>query len=198
MGDKDLLEFSRVYEAYHARVVALAARIVGQDEAPDVAQEIFAKIDRSLGSLGDPSKLTSWVYAIALNALRDAIRRRAASPAGAAFARRDDGDEDPIAGIADAASRTPEEAAMRSEMVACYLDYVGRLPAKYHEAYALREIEDLSNEEIATRLSLPVGTVKMRLHRARAMLHEQLRRECALFCTERGELMGEPKDRHDP
>jgi len=77
-------------------------------------------------------------------------------------------------------------------MVACYLDYVRRLPARYYVVYALSELEDLSNQEIADRLSLSVGTVKIRLHRARALLYGELRRDCRCYRNERGELMGEP------
>jgi RNA polymerase sigma-70 factor, ECF subfamily len=199
VNGQDLAEFRQVYTAYHARVLAYAARLIGPDEAEDIAQEVFVKIRRSLGTLADPAKLTSWIYAITLNTVRDTARRHSSRPDGLPVASDPTGEdrqeEGQLAGIADTTSRTPEEDAMRREMIACYLDYVDQLPALYREVYVLRELEDLSNEEIASRLSLPTGTVKMRLHRARAMLNEQLRRNCQCFCTERGELMGQPKDR---
>jgi RNA polymerase sigma-70 factor (ECF subfamily) len=80
-------------------------------------------------------------------------------------------------------------------MVACYLDYVGRLPSHYQEVYVLSEFEDLTSDEIARRLSLSRGTVKIRLHRARSRLNEELRRNCRCYYNERGDLMGEPKSR---
>ena len=83
---------------------------------------------------------------------------------------------------------------MRREMVACYLDYVEALPANYLDVYMLSEFDELSNEDIAQRLSLTVGTVKIRLHRARTKLYEQLRRDCQCFYSEHGDLMGRPKD----
>jgi RNA polymerase sigma-70 factor (ECF subfamily) len=199
VSDGDILEFPEVYAAYHAKVLAYAAKLIGPDEAEDIAQEVFVKISRSLGTLADPAKLTSWICAITLNTVRDAARRRSSRPdrppAAPGPTREDRGEEVQPTSIADTASRTPEEAAMHREMIACYLDYVDQLPALYREVYVLRELGDLSNEEIAGRLSLPLGTVKMRLHRARAMLNERLRRNCQCYCTERGELMGEPKDR---
>jgi RNA polymerase sigma-70 factor (ECF subfamily) len=79
-------------------------------------------------------------------------------------------------------------------MVACYLDYVKALPRNYYAVYVLSEFEDLSNEDIARRLSLSLGTVKIRLHRARARLYEELRRNCQCYYNGRGELMGEPKN----
>ena len=78
-------------------------------------------------------------------------------------------------------------------MVACYVDYVNRLPPEYHEVYVLAEFDHLSNAEIARRLDVSLATVKIRLHRARARLHEELRLNCRCYYNERGELMGGPK-----
>lgn len=198
MSGGALPDLSRIYEAYHGRVVAYAAKYLGRDDADDVAQEVFVKIGRSLGTLEDPSKLTSWIYAITLNTVRDAARRRSSCPDRPWESPDSAGgseEEAPMSRIPDAVSRTPEEAAIRNEMVACYLDYVKQLPPHYYEVYVLHEFEHLANEDIARRLSLSLGTVKIRLHRARARLHEELRRNCRCYHNERGELMGEPKRR---
>jgi RNA polymerase sigma-70 factor (ECF subfamily) len=95
--------------------------------------------------------------------------------------------------VPDTASRSPEEVAIRHEMVACYLDYVRHLAPGHYEVYALSEFEHLSNAEVARRLGLSLATVKIRLHRARARLYDELRRNCRCYYNERGELMGEPK-----
>lgn len=197
VNDGAFPDFSRIYEAYHGKVVAYATKLLGRDEADDVAQEVFLKIRRSLGTLADPAKLTSWIYAITLNTVRDAVRRRSPGSgrlvASAGSAREDGEGEAPASGVADTAARTPEERAIRNEMVACYLDFLKQLPPSYQEVYVLSEFEHLSNEDIARRLSLNLGTVKIRLHRARTRLHEELRRNCRCYYNERGELMGEPK-----
>lgn len=185
-----------IYEAYHRKVVAYAARLLGTDLAEDVAQEVFVKVGRSLDTLSDETKLTSWIYAITINAVRDHARKHRPEAGRLAPAQgtwgADDMADDPLAQIPDARSRGPEQLAIRTEMVACYLDYVRRLPRRYYVVYALSELEDLSNQEIADRLSLSLGTVKIRLHRARALLHGELRRNCRCYRNERGELMGEP------
>ncbi len=184
VGEDALPEFSRIYDAFHDRVVSYAASLIGRDEADDVAQEVFVKIGRSLGTLEDSAKLTSWIYAITINTVRDLARARASR------AERAPGSQDP-----DGGARTPEEIAIRNEMVACYLDYVKKLPRTYYEVYVLSEFEHLSSPDIARRLSIPPGTAKMRLHRARTRLNEELRRNCRCYRNERGELMGEPKNR---
>jgi RNA polymerase sigma-70 factor (ECF subfamily) len=193
-------DLPRIYETYHGKVVAYAARLLGRDEADDVAQEVFVKIGRSLGTLADASKLTSWIYAITLNTVRDIARARGSRPdrlpAGLGPAREDGEGESAVSHLPDLRARTPEETVARNEMVACYLDYVRQLPRSYYEVYVLSEFEDLSNEEIARRLSVSVATVKIRLHRARARLYENLRRNCQCYRNHRGELMGEPRRDH--
>src|ERR1700693_3266670 len=80
MSETVLPDFSQVYEAYHGKVRGWAAKLIGEDEADDVAQEVFVKISRFLETLDDPSKLSSCVYAITLNTVRDAARKRSARP----------------------------------------------------------------------------------------------------------------------
>jgi RNA polymerase sigma-70 factor (ECF subfamily) len=70
---------------------------------------------------------------------------------------------------------------------------VKQLPRSYYVVYVLSEFEHLSSEEIGRRLSVSPGTVKIRLHRARAKLYDELRRNCQCYHNAHGELMGEPK-----
>jgi RNA polymerase sigma-70 factor, ECF subfamily len=197
VGHESVPDLARIYDAYHGKVVAYAARFLGRDEADDVAQEVFVKIGRSLGTLADASKLTPWIYAITRNAVRDTARKRSSRPdRHPASARGEEAEGgSAISRISDTRSRSPEEAVARKEMIGCYLDYVRELPATHYEVYVLSEFAGLSNEDIARRLSLSLGAVKIRLHRARARLHEELRRDCQCYHNERGELMGEPKRR---
>jgi RNA polymerase sigma-70 factor (ECF subfamily) len=182
------VDFAGIYDAYHAKVRAYAAKLVGDDDADDVVQEVFLKVSRALDTLADPARLSSWIYAITLNTVRDLARARASRPVPAP-----EDAEARLALVSDPATRTPEEAATRSEMVACYVDYVERLQRDFYDVYVLAEFDHLSNAEIARRLALSLATVKIRLHRARAKLHEELRHNCRCYYNERGELMGEPK-----
>ena len=180
-------DFAGIYDAYHAKVLAYATKLVGPTDADDLAQEVFVKVSHALDTLADPARLASWIYAITLNTVRDAARTRASR-----LAASPTGGEGRLALLRDPA-RTPEQEATRNEMVACYLDYVRRLPRTEYEVYVLAEFDHLANAEIARRLALPLSTVKIRLHRARARLNTELRRNCRCYANERGELMAEPR-----
>lgn len=163
MTDGALPDLSVIYRAYQGRVVAYASRLLGREEADDVCHEVFLKVGRTLGTLADPSKLTSWIYAITLNTIRDAARKRSSRPDGTALTHNsppENGEGEPLTSqVPDTVSRTPEEIAIRNEMIACYLDYVNELPRSYYETYVLGEFEHLSNEEISQRMHLPLGNL---------------------------------------
>ncbi len=78
-------------------------------------------------------------------------------------------------------------------MIQCFINFVKKLPKHYYDVYGLSEFEKLSEKAIAKRLALPLETVKMRLHRARAKLYDQLRMNCRCYHNERGEFMGDRK-----
>lgn len=197
MADRTSPDFTWIFNTYHERVLAYTKKLIGEEGAEDVAQEVFVKVNHSLPDLADPSRLGSWIYAITLNTVRDWARKRSAGieplPGREVSAGRGD-EEDPMSGVPDTRSRDPEETAIWNEMVACYLDYVGALPSSLQEVFVLSEFDHLPGEEIARRLSISLPAVKIRLHRARARLHEELRRNCRCYHNERGELMGEPSD----
>ncbi len=193
--DENNPEFSHVYKTYHDRVWRCAAKLIGRDRADDVAQEVFVRINKHLETLKDPSKLSSWIYSITLNVVRDVVRKCAARKESTAMTTGDpEGEpEDAMLQIPDTKSRTPEEMVIRNEMMECYLTFVELLPPNYYEVYVLSEFEDLSNEEIAQRLSVSLDNVKIRLYRARTQLYDQLRRSCRCYYNERGEIMGDLK-----
>jgi RNA polymerase sigma-70 factor (ECF subfamily) len=188
------MDYADVFTRYHDRLLKYLSGIVGASEAEDVVQEVFVKVGKKLPGLRDPSKLSSWIFKIALNTARDRLRQRSAGDLIVLSASCEaEPDRDPIANVADSRSRTAEEGAVRSEMIQCYLNFVRQLPRNYYDVYVLSELEELPDKAICERLSLPLETVKMRLHRARAMLYQELRAHCRCYYNERGEIMGDLK-----
>ncbi len=186
------MNYDDLYTRYYQRVRKYLRGIVGDAEAEDLAQEVFIKVNARLGTLKEDSKISSWIFKIALNTARDRLRKPTtiAPACSRAASQNTEPVEEAAERLPDSRLRTPEESLARSEMVQCYLDFVKELPPDFFDVYALSELEELPDKEISERLSLPLETVKMRLHRAREKLYGELRAHCRCYYNERGELMG--------
>jgi RNA polymerase sigma-70 factor (ECF subfamily) len=192
------MNYEELHQQYYQRILRYLSTIVGQTDAEDVAQEVFAKASLKLGSLKEQSRVSPWLYKIALNCARDMLRQRSsrgqiyAGPQSASSSslQPSESQPDPLAQVPDTRGLAPDEHLQYNEMVECYLDFARQLPKRYFEVYALSEFEQLEDTAISKRLQLPLGTVKMRLHRARVKLYETLRGHCRCYTSGRGELMG--------
>ncbi len=176
--DETELEFQKIYEAYQPKILRYLVRLVGEHDAEDLSQEVFVKVNQALKTFRGESQLSTWLYRIATNAAIDKMRT-ATFRQGAEQSVLDDSTE-----IEDQDSWTGEETPsleqqlMRKEMYQCFIDYVKNLPANYRAIIILSELEGLSNNDIAAILGLSVDVVKIRLHRGRARLLEELKTNC--------------------
>jgi RNA polymerase sigma-70 factor (ECF subfamily) len=142
------------------------------ETARDLAQETFVRAYVKLDSFEGGSAFGTWLYAIALNQVRGEMRKRSAlkrHDAASLDALRDAGDADPP----DPGDGAAERVATK-EQCARLLAEVDRLDPEHREVVVLRELQDLSYEEIAEATGVPVGTVRSRLFRARAELRERM------------------------
>jgi RNA polymerase sigma-70 factor (ECF subfamily) len=96
-------------------------------------------------------------------------------------------------GLPDEKTPSVEKQLMRDQMSSCVHDYINTLPKSYRTVVILSEIEGLTNQEIAEVLDVTVDTVKIRLHRGRAMLKEKLRNGCTFDRDEDNVLVCDPK-----
>lgn len=186
------LDFQTIYEAFQPKISRYVARLVGAQEAEDVTQEIFTKVNRGLTSFRGESQLSTWIYRIATNAAVDRLR----SPSH----QRTVMSEEELSGIEGvlADETHPERVqeklvsvggqVVRKEMNQCIRDFVNRLPDTYRTVLILSELEGLKNREVAEILGVSLETVKIRLHRARAKLREELGTHCTFYRDERDEL----------
>jgi RNA polymerase sigma-70 factor, ECF subfamily len=193
-----LIKFNNVYKQYHNNVLKYLISLVGKSYADDIVQETFIKIHKSLPQLKDESKLSSWIYKIALNSARDKMRKESKSKTKKAKEYEYDstaltGDRSGLNQIHFKDSDSIEEKIYRNEMIKCYISFVKKLPVNYYRIYVLSSFEGCSNKEIAEKLSISVETVKIRLHRAKTKLYTELRTHCSCYENEQGELLAELK-----
>ena len=173
-------EFDAVHEAYRSRIVRYLARLVGEHEAEDLAQEVFVRVARGLPAFRGDSRLSTWIYRVARNVAVDRLRggpplwTTRPAPSGAA-----EGDDEAReeAGTADSA----EQALIRGEMSSCVRNLVDGLPENDRAVIVLGEMGELRDREVADVLGVTVGTAKIRLHRARARLKREMERRCDLY-----------------
>ena len=170
------LEFQGVYDSFHERIFRYLSRLVGEDEAEDLTQEVFLKASRGLGEFRGEAQLSTWIYRIATNAAIDKLRTPAFQQANV-LEEFDDDSSGSACCVADRPA-LPDDEVMRQEMYGCFGKFVKEMPAAYRAVVILSELEEMPNREIADILGLSVDTVKIRLHRGRALLFEQLQKHC--------------------
>lgn len=167
---RDERAYRELVRIYQGPVVNLAWRITGNaEDAAEVAQETFIRVLRSLHTYDPERPLRSWLFKIASNLSLDLIRRRKRRP----LALEDLSDEDGPTIEAVDPGPLPDEGMRLAWSAERFAAMVDELPEHYRVVLHLRYREELSYEEIAETLSVPLGTVKVRIHRA----HEALKRK---------------------
>jgi RNA polymerase sigma-70 factor (ECF subfamily) len=167
--------YEQLLARFQQPVYTLALRLLeDQSEAGDVVQEVFLKVFRNIGRFRAQSTLKTWIYRITVNEAHNARRWRFRH-------KRREVELDPAVEenrsfeevVADRA-QSPFEAVFDRERRAMLDMALERLNPIFREAVVLRDIMDLSYEEIAKTLNVSMGTVKSRILRGREALREQL------------------------
>jgi len=171
------LSFQLLIERYQERVFALARRYTKSAvEIEDIAQDTFLKAFRRLASFQRQSTFSTWLYRIAVNTALDFLKRVGRSPVRAV--------EDPeltaepqraLAGSGIAIS-APDATLRREEVARVTQEVLDELPEIFRTVLVLRELEELSYQEMAEVLGISIGTVESRLFRARARFKEAMLR----------------------
>jgi RNA polymerase sigma-70 factor (ECF subfamily) len=152
-GDSSALD--RLLRKHYDRLYALCRRLTGDDtDALDACQEALIAIARRLDRFDGRSTFATWAYRVTANACFDELRRRRRRPLAAA--------------VDDAPSPTDisQATAVRLDIDAA----LARLPVEYRAAVVLRDLCELTYDEIGDALDIPPGTVRSRIARGRAQL----------------------------
>ena len=197
MADHDL-KFQKIYEDFRPKIIRYLTRMVGDSEAEDLTQEVFTKIGQALKTFRGESQLSTWVYQIATHAALDRIRQRSS-------ARHGEKKNLPMEAIGESEkdidiwtgeqTASTEQQVIRKEMNGCIREVIESLPESYRAVLVLSELGELKDSEIADILGLSLHAVKIRLHRARAKLKEELTTACLFYRDDRNELACDRKSR---
>ena len=178
LRDRDEKAFREIVELHGDRVFNLTYRMLGnREEAEDVAQEVFITVFKSIDSFRGDSRFSTWLYRITANHCKNRIKY---------LARRHDRDRDEYdegrerasaAGAYAAASiPRPDKHLEGVELERLMQESIATLDEDHRLLIVLRDIEELSYEEICQITGVREGTVKSRLHRARMALRKKMLR----------------------
>jgi RNA polymerase sigma-70 factor (ECF subfamily) len=181
-------DFRKIYDEYYQRIVQYLTRIVGPNDAEDIAQDVFDKINSGLGQFQGKSKLSTWIYRIATNTMIDRLRSAAYKHATVNSASEDAADPKAQDVWGNQKPPATDQVVIRKEMSECVNEFIDNLPSDYKTVIVLIELEGLAIKEIAEILGISVNNAKIRLHRARAKLKAALNEGCDFYHDERNTL----------
>lgn len=178
LRNRDERAFRELLELYRDRVFNVTFRMLGdRAEAEDIAQEVFIAVFKTIDTFREESKLSTWLYRVAVNHSKNRIKylsRRNDRSRAELDDNTTDSDEGSIAGAARPAR--PDRALHGAQLEQVLQVAISSLEEEHRVLVVLRDVEELSIEEICEITGLPDGTVKSRLHRARAALRKKLQR----------------------
>lgn len=178
------ISFTDLYQEFHPAMRRYLSRLVGQEDADDLAQEVFSKAYRGLPAFEGRSSPSTWLYRIATNAAIDHCR-------SASFRRRreESSFEDSVIGDrmvnknGQASAIPPDE-----DMMKCVREFVDALPEDYRTAFVLHELEGMSNATVASILEISLPAAKIRIHRGKMRLKKKMESGCCLYYDEENRL----------
>jgi RNA polymerase sigma-70 factor (ECF subfamily) len=171
----DFACFERLMGRYEKKVYNLALRMLRDpDDAREILQETFLKVYDNLDKFRGEAHLSTWIYRIAMNEALMRIRKNKNRPRSLDTFTVDAGETRELE--VEDWSPLPLERLLTKELGGKLEGAIGRLPEDYRGAFLLRDVEGLSNEEIAKVMRLSVPAVKSRIHRARVFLRNELSR----------------------
>jgi RNA polymerase sigma-70 factor (ECF subfamily) len=168
--------YREIVERYQRQVYSLAMRMVrSAEDAEDLTQDTFVRMFKAIDRYDSNRPFAAWLMTIATRLSIDHIRRRKVRPLP--LVREEAGTHEEQTIDVEDPGLLPDEIASHREEEQQTQSLIDSLPPHYRIVVLLRHQQDLSYEEIAESLDLPIGTVKARIHRARALLRQRLEGE---------------------
>ena len=165
----DHAAFEQLLLQYQQKIYHLALRTCGDPhDAEEATQEAFLAAWKNLPAFRGESSFSTWLYRLTVNACNDLFRKNKASTLQVPLE-----DEESALQVPDHAPG-PEEQVQRQETRQAVQDALQQLSPEHRQVLLLRELQQLSYDEIARVLDMDLGTVKSRIHRARNQLREIL------------------------
>ena len=192
------LTFQKIHDIYQPKIFRYISNLIDEYEAEDLTQEVLVKVSRNLETFRGESHVSTWIYRIATNLAIDRIRYCTlpfVDPLKKAEASLDAHEEIEDRNIwTGEKPYSAEQRLIRGEMTDCIRSCLENLPEAFRVVLVLSEFESFRDKEIAEIMGVTLETVKIRLHRARALLRKEIEKNCRVYRDERNELACEPTE----
>ena len=188
-GEKQLFH-DLIRPSERAIYFLLLSLLRNEAEAEDAAQETAIKVYLNLAKFRGDSQFRTWVLSIARNEGLGRLRKQGSRREDSLDAEIDEGSGDYTPAILTSWREVPSEALERKELGGLLRKAIKGLPAIYRNVVLLRDIEEMDVRETAAALGITEGAVKVRLHRARALLQRELAPRLKGFAPQRKGLFG--------
>jgi RNA polymerase sigma factor (sigma-70 family) len=180
----DQQAYSTLLDRYRPSVYNHLFKMVrNHDDAEDLTNEAFGNAFNKLSTYAPHYAFSTWLFKIAVNNCIDHIRKKRMHFLSIDQPMESNGDRD-FTGTIRNYARNPEEEIIRQQRLQMVRSVLGQLSTKYRLMIELRYYEELSYEEIATELEIPLGTVKAQLFRAKEMLYTLMQNPGAMAYLE--------------
>jgi RNA polymerase sigma-70 factor (ECF subfamily) len=161
--------FALLMNRYRDAIYYLLLRMVNNpSDAEDLTIEAFGKAFKNIDSYTPDYAFSTWLFRIATNNCIDFIRKKQMMPS--AYDQGPDEDED-ITATLPSESPDPEDIMINDQKIRRLREVIRQLKPMYRDLIELRYFREYSYEEIASEMNLPIGTVKVRLNRAKSLLY---------------------------
>jgi RNA polymerase sigma-70 factor (ECF subfamily) len=173
---RDERAFNELVKTYERSVFGLVFRMISsRAEAEDLTQEVFVQVFKAIGTFRGESKLSTWIYRIAVNLCKNRAKYLRVRHTGEQDQLDEMADRLPLSQARNAnvsQVARPDEAMAGRQVEEIVRQAISEVDENFRECLILCDVEELSYEEISEITQLPTGTVKSRIFRARAQLRE--------------------------
>jgi RNA polymerase sigma-70 factor (ECF subfamily) len=171
----DTIQFEDIFERHKDQVINICHRLVGdRDEAEDLCQEVFFRVYRSLRTFKHRSKISTWIYRIAVNQSLNHIRNRKQRRRMSSFPNDQSDTHDGTLTAVAPPGEQPDLSFEKKEMQAIVWNAVQALPKNQRIVLILQKYEGFSSKEIAEIMDWTLSSVQSRIHRAKENLYKKL------------------------
>lgn len=170
--------FAELVRRHSGRAYQIAYGVLGsREDAEEVSQDVFVRIYRSLSRFRGESEFTTWLYRIAMNLARNKYRWNKSRGAKRSLSLEESRENESQGGLGiqlPSNDPSPDREVGLAEFRKNVMAEMDKLPPLYREALVLRNVEEMSYEDIAAVLDCKLGTIKSRIARAREELRKRL------------------------